>query len=113
MAGKMANAGKTAGSSVVEVEGDIDIDRSQVSRSVYVTGYKPTTKSEDLIIHFQRTRNGGGDIDSIVISKRGVAVITFDDPEGKMIISNQCLSTYLEDSNITRTVMKGVCFITA
>ena len=93
MAEKMEYAEVTSGTQVAEVESDIHIDPSRVSRSVYVTGYKPTTKSDDLIIHFQRTRNGGGDIDSIVISKRGVAVITFDDPEGKMIISNQCLST--------------------
>lgn len=88
MAGKIANAEETAGSSVVQVDGDIDIDPTQVSRSVYVTGYKSTTKWEDLIIHFQRTKNGGGDIDSIVISKQGAAVITFDSPEGKMYMAN-------------------------
>lgn len=87
MAGKIANTEETAGSSVVQVDGDIDIDPSQISRSVYVTGYKSTTKWEDLIIHF-RTKNGGGDIDSIVISKRGAAVITFDSPEGKMYMAN-------------------------
>ena len=86
MAGKMANAEETSGSSVFQVEGDIDIDPSQVSRSIYVTGYKLTTKSEDLIIHFQRSRNGGGDIDNIIVSKRGAAVITFDSPEGKMFM---------------------------
>lgn len=86
----MANAEGTPGSSVVRVEGDIHIDPALVSCSVYVTGYKSTTKSEDLIIHFQRSRNGGGDIDSIVISKQGAAVITFDSPEGKMFMVNLC-----------------------
>lgn len=88
MAEKMKNAEGTSGTSVVQVEGDIHIDPALVSRSVHVTGYKPTTKSEDLIIHFQRTRNGGGDIDSIVVSKRGAAVITFDNPEGKLFMAN-------------------------
>ena len=80
---KMANAKGTA-ASVVQVEGDIYIDPVLVSHSVYVTGFKPTTEWTDLIIHFQRTRNGGGDIERMVISKRGAAVITFDSPEGKM-----------------------------
>ena len=94
MAEKMANGEGTPGSSVFQVEGDIHIDPVLVSRSVYITGFRPTTKSEDLLIHFQRSRNGGGDIDGIVISKRGAAVITFDSPEGKMFILDgpQCLS---------------------
>jgi len=33
--------------------------------------------------HFQRKKNGGGDIESIIVSKQGTAVITFDDPEGE------------------------------
>ena len=88
-AGKMTNTEETAGSTtVVEVESDIHIDAELVPRSVFVTGYKPTTKWEDLIIHFQRARNGGGDIDSIAISKQGVAVITFDNPEGNRLMVN-------------------------
>ena len=88
----MANAEETTGSSVVEVEGDIYIDPSRVSLSVYVTGYKPTTKEEDLIIHFQKRRNGGGEVDSVIIGKRGAAVI-FEKPEGKMFMLDgpQCL----------------------
>ena len=90
MAEKMENAEGTSGTSVSEVDGDIHIDPALVSRSVYVTGFKSTAKSENLIIHFQRTKNGGGDIDSIVISKRGAAVITFDDPEGKLFMFYLC-----------------------
>lgn len=79
-----------ASSIIVRKEEDIgDIDPMSISRSVFVTGFKPATKSEDLIIHFQRKKNGGGDIDSIVISKKGTAVITFDDPKGEMK-SNVC-----------------------
>lgn len=33
-------------------------------------------------------KNGGGDIDSIVISKWGVVVIIFDSFEGKMYMVN-------------------------
>ena len=70
---------------IVRKEEDIgDIDPTSISRSVLVTGFNPATKSEDLIIHFQRKKNGGGDIDSIVISKKGTAVITFEDTKGEM-----------------------------
>lgn len=90
MAEKMENTKGTSGTSVVQVEGDIHIDAALVSHSVYVTGYKSTAKSEDLIIHFQRTKNGGGDIEGIVMSKQGAAVITFDNPEGKMFMVYLC-----------------------
>lgn len=89
MAGNMTNTEETAGSTTfVDVDSDIHIDAALVPHSVLVTGYKPTTKCEDLIIHFQRTKNGGGDIGSIIISKQGVAVITFDNPEGNMSMVN-------------------------
>lgn len=94
-------ADKIANIEVVQLEGDIHIDAALVPDSVYVTGYNPAAKSEELIIHFQRKRNGGGDIKRIVISKRGAAVITFENPEGKMLMVNcSVLSSYLEDSNL-------------
>ena len=86
MAEKIANTGQTAGPVVVGREDDTHIDPTRASHSIYVTGFPATTKSEDLIIHFQRKKNGGGDIGSITISKPGAAVITFDSPEGKMSI---------------------------
>ena len=53
------------------------------SRSIIVTGFQASTTPEDLIIHFQRKRNGSGDIKSIAVSKRGTAVITFGKHEGE------------------------------
>ena len=71
--------------SVIRREEDIgDIDTASISRSVFVTGFRPTTRPEDLIIQFQRWKNGGGDIERIIFSKKGTAVITFDDPKGEM-----------------------------
>ena len=75
---------RTAGTEVIRVEGDIQIDATSVSRSIFVTGFQATTKPDKLIIYFQRKKNGGGDITSITVSKRGTAVITFENPEGKM-----------------------------
>ncbi|XP_068724849.1 uncharacterized protein [Montipora capricornis] len=59
-----------------------NIDSQIIPRSILVTGFKASTTSEQLIIHFQRTQNGGGDIESITRScKRQSAVITFHRPE--------------------------------
>ncbi len=79
----------------IQKEDDIYIDPTNVSRSIYVTGFRATTKSEDLIIHFQKKKNGGSDIDSIIISKRGAAAITFDNPEGKIFMADWLLRCYM------------------
>ena len=65
-------------------EGIGDIDTESISRSVFVTGLHPATTPEDCIIHFQRMKNGGGDIDRVILSEKGTVVITFDDPKGEM-----------------------------
>ncbi|KAJ7374759.1 positive regulation of interleukin-4-mediated signaling pathway [Desmophyllum pertusum] len=81
MAEKIANTKRTAGPVVVGPEYDIHIDPTSASHSIYVTGFPTTTTSDALLIHFQRKKNGGGDIGSITITKPGAAVITFDSPE--------------------------------
>lgn len=84
MASNVPDNAKIAGSVVVRVEGNIsEIDWTSISRSVIATGFPAHTKSGDLIIHFQRWKNGGGDIEKIILSKKGTAVITFDEPEGE------------------------------
>lgn len=82
MAEKITNEEGSAGTVVSRLEDDIHIDPTSVSRSIFVTGFLATPKPEEVIIHFQRKKNGGGEIDSIIISKRGAAAITFDNPEG-------------------------------
>ena len=83
MAEKIEGVGGTARTTVTQGEDGIHIDTTSVPRCIYVTGFPATTKSADLIIHFQRMKNGGGDIEFFHISKRRAAVITFDNPEGK------------------------------
>ena len=60
------------------------INPTSFSRTILVTGFQASTTPEDLIIHFQRKKYGGGDIESIAVSNRGIAVITFDKPEGEI-----------------------------
>ena len=85
MAKQAAYTERMAGNVVVrEVEGDIsEIDQTIISRSVYVTGFQNKT-AERLIFHFQREKNSGRDIEMVMVSKKGTAVITFCDPKGEM-----------------------------
>lgn len=52
-------------------------------RRVLVKDLSPRSKKEDVIIHFQRKRNGGGEVDSVWMLGDGVAVVTFEKREGK------------------------------
>lgn len=40
---------------------------------------------DKLFIHFLRQRNGGGEIDSVVIDRAGSALITFEDSGGQWV----------------------------
>lgn len=85
MAKQAAYTKRMAATVVVrEVEGEIsELDPTIISRSVYVTGFQDNS-AERLIIHFQQEKNGGKDIEKVIVSKKGTAVITFFDPKGEM-----------------------------
>ena len=53
------------------------------SKSVVIKNVSPETKEEDVIIHFQRKRNGGGEVDCVRMLGDGTAVITFEKSESK------------------------------
>ena len=53
-----------------------------ISRSVVVKNLSPATKAEDVTIHFQRRRNGGGEVECVRLLKKGTAVVTFEKSEG-------------------------------
>ena len=61
---------------------DIDLNEDKASRGIYVTGFPSNTTASELVIHFQRGKNGGGDIECIHITEKRDAVIIFDDPSG-------------------------------
>ena len=61
---------------------DIDLNEDKASRGIYVTGFPSNTTASDLVIHFQRHKHGGGDIECIHITEKRDAVIIFDDPSG-------------------------------
>jgi len=61
---------------------DIIIDKTNATRSIAVSGFPKETTARALVIHFQQQKNGGGDIESIQITDKGLAVIVFYEPAG-------------------------------
>ena len=57
------------------------------SNSVIVRNLSPLTREETIIIHFQKRRNGGGEVDRVRLLSEGVAVVTFEKSEGWLSVS--------------------------
>ena len=63
---------------------DIVVNEDKASRGIYVTGFPSNTTADDLVIHFQRCKHGGGDIECIQITENRFAIIIFEDRSGIM-----------------------------
>ena len=63
---------------------DVDLNEDKASRGIYVTGFPSNTTASELVIHFQKRKYGGGDIECLHITEERFAVIIFDDPSGIM-----------------------------
>ena len=61
---------------------DVIIDKTNAARSISVSGFPKETTANELVIHFQKRKHGGGDIEYIHITDKGVAVIVFHEPTG-------------------------------
>lgn len=57
------------------------LEEEQAAKSIVVSNISPQTTKEGVTIHFQRQKNGGGEIDALHIPKEGTAVITFEKSE--------------------------------
>lgn len=66
------------------------LTREQAARSLVVTNIAPQTTDEDIVIYFQRQKNGGGEISHVHIPSKGTAVVTFDKNEGLYIELGSC-----------------------
>ena len=63
------------------MDGRLNLDEERAARSVVAKGIPAGVTESDLRIHFQRRKNGGGEVESVSMGKQS-AVITFEDPEG-------------------------------
>ena len=50
-------------------------------RTVVISNYPTGTSKEELTIHFQKEKNGGGDVEVVVVDGN-IAFVIFDLPEG-------------------------------
>ena len=62
------------------MEEESNLDEEKATRSVVAKGIPAGVSESDLTIHFQRLKNGGGEVESVTMEQS--AVITFEDPEG-------------------------------
>ena len=61
------------------------------SRKLLISGYPEGTTSDQLMMHFQsRKKSGGGDVENIQLQE-GQAVITFEQEEGMLLVSIDCM----------------------
>lgn len=60
----------------------IDLTSEQAKRSVVVTNIASHTTNNDIILHFNKGKNGGGEIDNVHTPKEGTAVVTFGNSKG-------------------------------
>ena len=58
------------------------LTKDQAAKSVVVQNIPPNAAADSIVIHFQRQKNGGGEIDHVHIPEKGTAVITFESSEG-------------------------------
>ena len=51
---------------------------------ILVSNFPSNTSAEELTIHFQRTKNGGGDVESVRLIGEGRALVIFEEKEGNI-----------------------------
>ena len=53
-----------------------------ISRKILVSGLPEETREKEVHIHFQKKKNGGGDIERIILLNGGKALVLFEEPKG-------------------------------
>ena len=59
-----------------------ELGDEQAVRSIVVDNMPEEAREEDIIIHFQKRKHGGGDIDNVRMMEGGTVVLTFKNDEG-------------------------------
>ena len=56
--------------------------QEEPDKCVIVSNFPPDTTEEELTIHFQKSKHGGGDIKSLFVDKE-IALVVFDESKRK------------------------------
>ena len=59
------------------------LEGDQEQRSLVVQNLPQKVTKQEITIHFQKIKNGGGDVDKVTMIGENIAVVTFDEREGK------------------------------
>ena len=57
-------------------------DSSKKERTVVVSDLPEGTTESNVFIHFQKKRNGGGEVEKVTLLPGNEAVVVFQEPEG-------------------------------
>ena len=61
------------------------------TRAIEVSGYKPTTHRDTLMMYFENRKSGGGEIADFAINdNKNTATISFVDPSGNISWKSLC-----------------------
>ena len=67
----------------------------RTARTVVIWNIPPQITKDHVHIHFQKSKNGGGEVDDIFITKDGKAVVVFEKPEGVITVNRPHFLFYL------------------
>lgn len=54
------------------------------TRTIFVSGFHKEATENTIYIHFQKKKNGGGEVEKVELKGEGKALVTFQDPEGTL-----------------------------
>lgn len=68
----------------------INVDKSMKrSATIFVSGLPEGLTKNSVHIHFQKRKNGGGEVKKVEMLGEGKAMVTFEDPPGRLNYINQ------------------------
>ena len=71
----------------VEKLGNKESSGENESTTVMVSGLPEGSIEKGVWIHFQKRKNGGGEVVRVLLLKEGKAMVTFEDPRGRLKFS--------------------------
>ena len=60
-------------------------DERNETKAISVSGLPEGSTESSVQIHFQKRKNGGGEIEKLELSGQGKAIIVFEDPQGMLV----------------------------
>ena len=59
-------------------------DEKNETKTISVSGLPEGSTKSSVHIHFQKKKNGGGEIEKVELLEQGKAIVVFEDPQGML-----------------------------